>query len=642
MRRLSRNTIFAVLTALIAAMDALFHAPVLAPLAGLPRAVRNRFYARLVRLRYGVAVPSGGDIIQGTTVEGSLRRAWRVSGAPTNGGAGTLAGIAEPGDLLIRYDAGNVALYQNTNTKASPTWTLKAAGGASLSADVNDMAANGTGVANTLGGSVLSAPINHIHKIGTHDHSDNTKGDALVLAGIPASMFTADVTGRGKFASGFVNTALLAAGVISADAAGRALFAAGVIDAATAASAIANSAIPAAKVNFTAGGTPTTILPDDAAAAGSGPGLAFNDHTHGIAADAPSATNSFAASATEGVASQFLRADAVFKARIANNVYWLGRNAAGNADINAWKINASDLLEFGANLAALTMGGTLTMAAQQISFSTGNITFSGAGYIAQGIGPAASGILRVPNNTYAVTARNAAGGGDVSAIKINASDLVEFGANLAAFTLGGTVTGGAQGITFTSGYTAYGTSPAASRGVRAPNNTPVYAGRNFANGADIDGWKVNAEDDYEAAADVNLGGNKLYGGTAANADLDLNATTSATVTTSYILTRQMVDATVNSIAVRVKAGAIGDGETAQTDLNGELGIDSTNGRLYYRYGAAWHYSAITAGFVIPEDERTCAQCGAEIQIGERVVGRINELQSDGARHGLWEHMTCPA
>src|SRR5690348_7620504 len=34
--------------------------------------------------------------------------------------------------------------------------------------------------------------------------------------------------------------------------------------------------------------------------------------------------------------------------RMANDVWWKGRNAANSADISAWKINASNLLELGA------------------------------------------------------------------------------------------------------------------------------------------------------------------------------------------------------------------------------------------------------------------------------------------------------
>jgi hypothetical protein len=61
-------------------------------------------------------------IIQGgNIIEGATKRPWMNNGVPTNGTSGTLAGVADPGDLLIDYANGN--LYQNTNTKASPTWT---------------------------------------------------------------------------------------------------------------------------------------------------------------------------------------------------------------------------------------------------------------------------------------------------------------------------------------------------------------------------------------------------------------------------------------------------------------------------------------------------------------------------------------
>lgn len=43
------------------------------------------------------------------------------AGAPVNGTSGTFAGKADKGSLL--QDSTNAKLYQNTNTKASPTWT---------------------------------------------------------------------------------------------------------------------------------------------------------------------------------------------------------------------------------------------------------------------------------------------------------------------------------------------------------------------------------------------------------------------------------------------------------------------------------------------------------------------------------------
>lgn len=43
------------------------------------------------------------------------------AGAPSNGTSGTLAGFAQPGDLLV--DTTGLVTYQNTGTQVSPTWT---------------------------------------------------------------------------------------------------------------------------------------------------------------------------------------------------------------------------------------------------------------------------------------------------------------------------------------------------------------------------------------------------------------------------------------------------------------------------------------------------------------------------------------
>lgn len=45
-----------------------------------------------------------------------------VAGAPVNGTSGTYAGVARKGSLLV--DTTNAVLYINTNTQASPTWTV--------------------------------------------------------------------------------------------------------------------------------------------------------------------------------------------------------------------------------------------------------------------------------------------------------------------------------------------------------------------------------------------------------------------------------------------------------------------------------------------------------------------------------------
>ncbi len=582
---------------------------------------------------------------------GALRRTWRYAGAPTDGVAGTYAGIVEKGDLLI--DSTNANLYQNTNTQASPTWTQISAGAVTYGV-AGEMAAAGTATANAAGATAKSARIDHVHALGAHDHSAADKGGAVVLAALGAGIFTADATGRGKFAAGFLGT----------DATSRALFATGFFNAATVLdkfaadsfdataceAVIADSAIPQDKVNWTAGVTPTAETPDVAGAEGTSSSVARADHVHAATCAAPTGYTLAAADA-EGTAATFARSNHVHKAILANNVYFVARNAADSADINAWKINAANLLEFGASLAGATMAGTLALADQSFTVTTGDITFSGAGKIDLGAAAcieagvnhsALVGLIKVTNGMVIIGARNAANNADLAVMTVNASDLIEFGIGLDAFSLGGTVTGSDKAITFTTGYVQFntGANPAASGALRYANNTVIGAARNAANNADISLWKVNADDDYEAAADVNLGGNKLYGGAADNADLELIATTSATVTTSYIKPAQMVDATTNSIAIRVKAGAIGDGETAQTDLDGELGIDSANGRLYFRYGAAWHYAAQDAGFQVNAAEKDCPVCHEPILVGQAVGGRIDKLMSDGAPHGLWCHLAC--
>ena len=52
----------------------------------------------------------------------AAQAAYENAGAPSNGTNGTLAGIAGKGALLLDTTGG--ALYQNTNTLASPTYTL--------------------------------------------------------------------------------------------------------------------------------------------------------------------------------------------------------------------------------------------------------------------------------------------------------------------------------------------------------------------------------------------------------------------------------------------------------------------------------------------------------------------------------------
>ncbi len=88
--------------------------------------------------------------------------------------------------------------------------------------------------------------------------------------------------------------------------------------------------------------------------------------------------------------------------------------------------------------------------------------------------------------------------------------------------------------------------------------------------------------------------------------------------------------TTGTLVTRVKAGA-----ASESDANGSLVVDSTNGRLYFRYGSAWHYVAQTAGFQIPDFETVDPISGDQIKEGDLVLGMINQTFEDKALHGVW-------
>lgn len=68
----------------------------------------------------------GGDYSNAGTLE-RVSNVCVLAGttAPTNGTSGTGAGQCGAGSLYIRQDGASSALFQNTNTAASPTWTEK-------------------------------------------------------------------------------------------------------------------------------------------------------------------------------------------------------------------------------------------------------------------------------------------------------------------------------------------------------------------------------------------------------------------------------------------------------------------------------------------------------------------------------------
>ena len=92
----------------------------------------------------------------------------------------------------------------------------------------------------------------------------------------------------------------------------------------------------------------------------------------------------------------------------------------------------------------------------------------------------------------------------------------------------------------------------------------------------------------------------------------------------------MGGSTSGTLVTRVKAGA-----PDEVDANGSLVVDSTNYRLYFRYGDAWHYVAQTAGFQIPNFELEDVITREQILEKDFVLGQINETLEDGALHGVW-------
>ncbi len=116
------------------------------------------------------------------------------AGAPTNGGAGTLATIAPPGSLLI--DTTNKVLYQNTNTKASPTWTaLTTATGAGTYTGTFDGIVGGTTPAAATITALIASGLVSLTDIATGitAHSGGTQAAAFGLTHLISSVDTVAV-----------------------------------------------------------------------------------------------------------------------------------------------------------------------------------------------------------------------------------------------------------------------------------------------------------------------------------------------------------------------------------------------------------------------------------------------------------------
>lgn len=102
---------------------------------------------------------------------------------------------------------------------------------------------------------------------------------------------------------------------------------------------------------------------------------------------------------------------------------------------------------------------------------------------------------------------------------------------------------------------------------------------------------------------------------------------------------QRVIGSTDGLVTKVVNGACSDANFGNSvGTNGHLCIDSSNGRLYFRYGGDWHYAAQTAGFQIPHLERNGVLETDGLDVGDAVIGRLDERMEDGALHGIWEKL----
>lgn len=149
--------------------------------------------------------------------------------------------------------------------------------------------------------------------------------------------------------------------------------------------------------------------------------IAEHDHT-GAGKGTQIATGAIATDAITGA-----------KIRLDNNEYLKGRNAANNANISIIKINASDKLALGADLANLELINNVYLkfrnAADSAYIEAMKVNASNKIEFGANITS-----LTIVNNSY-LKARNAADSADINVIKVNASDKIELGATVVSATV---------------------------------------------------------------------------------------------------------------------------------------------------------------------------------------------------------------
>ena len=159
--------------------------------------------------------------------------------------------------------------------------------------------------------------------------------------------------------------------------------------------------------------------------------------------------------------------------------------------------------------------------------------------------------------------------------------------------------------------------------------TGIYDGFENRNYAAIGNsvFKTTVTGDTVARFEFRADGRLHWGSGAAGYDVELWRKVAG-----QLGTNDQIDAQ-DGLVTKTNAGALDDGDF-NVDSNGLLAIDSTNGRIYFRYLGAWHYVDQTAGFQINADNAYDALIGPEAKFekGDIVIGVIDGFMEDGAPH----------
>jgi hypothetical protein len=126
-----------------------------------------------------------------------------------------------------------------------------------------------------------------------------------------------------------------------------------------------------------------------------------------------------------------------------------------------------------------------------------------------------------------------------------------------------------------------------------------------------------------------------------------------------VATSGMINASFDGVGTKVVGGTVSDTSFTNTAFNGLTAIDSSNGRIYFRYGGAWHYVNQTGGFQIPNFETApVAELNADalaeassslpfeksnfpqyltakMAAGDLLIPYVDQYMADGAIHGLY-------